>query len=258
MNLDDASAGRFTRVSWVARTGSTNADVLELARQAPTEACVLFADEQTEGRGRRDRRWEMAPAGGLLVSFFVPWTTSDEAHVVPTALGVAAVEAIARFSREVFVKWPNDIVAPDDKKVGGMLSEALAVDGDFAGVVVGLGCNVSWPPASTSPVVGLERAVSLDALGADPVDRTELARALIAAFDRELDLARDRGVNALHDRYRARCSTLGRMVRIERRDSVVEGVATDVSADGALLVSVDGVQRRVDVGDVVHLRPAPG
>ncbi len=57
-------------------------------------------------------------------------------------------------------------------------------------------------------------------------------------------------------RYRQALSTLGRTVRVERVDDVVEGVAIDIEADGRLVV-VDAcaVTHRLAAGDVVHLRP---
>jgi len=252
MNIETAAHGRFQEVSWTPVTGSTNADLVRHAQHSPTVAAVLFADEQTAGRGRRDRRWEMAPGGGLLVSFFVPWVPVADAHVVPTALGVAAVEAIAETSREVALKWPNDLVTMDGRKLGGMLSEAVWVEGKFVGVVAGLGCNVSWPDAEAREY--LPDAANLDELGSGQVDRTALAAGLIGAFDNELETVVSLGVDHSHVRYRERCATLGTTVRIDQGDNVVVGVATDVSTDGALIVIVDGVQRRIDVGDVVHLR----
>lgn len=255
MRLEQAAHGRFQNVSWVSSTGSTNMDLVAVAHREPGVPQVLFADEQTAGRGRRNRSWSMPPGHGLLVSFYVPWPSATEGHVIPTSLGVAAVEAIGHTGRRVQLKWPNDIISTKDKKVGGMLSEVVSVDGAFVGVVAGLGCNVSWPDPDD---VDLPQATSLDVLGHGVVDREELARALIVAFDAELDRVQAQGSARLYERYRARCRTIGTMVRVERGDHSITGMATDVSSDGSLIMTVDGVQRRIDVGDVVHLRPVDG
>lgn len=259
MDVERAAHGRFSDVQWVEVTGSTNVDLRTSAQRHPNVATVLFADEQTAGRGRHERRWEMRAGGGLLVSFYVPWPAAETAHAVPTALGVAAITAIRSLGPEVSLKWPNDLVAADDRKVGGMLSEVVNIDGVFAGVIIGMGCNVHWPDAETVLPPGLENAVSLDVLYGQRVDRSDLAQALVAAFDRELESVGVRGVSSLHERYRSCCATIGRQVRIDLGDgNSFEGFATDVSADGALIVVVDGVQRRVDVGDVMHVRPDAG
>ena len=73
--------------------------------------------------------------------------------------------------------------------------------------------------------------------------------ALLAAYDRlPPDIADD---------YRAALGTLGRRVRIELPKGVVEGTATDVEADGRLVVlDACAVTHRFSAGDVVHLRPA--
>lgn len=261
----ELSAGRFVDVRWVDQTGSTNADLLQIAPGSPAVARVLFADEQTNGRGRLDRSWEQASGGGLMVSFFVPWSNAATAHLVPTALGVAIVGAAEASGRSVGLKWPNDVVIPagaaeDDsvgelvgKKVGGMLSSSVVTNNVFRGVVAGLGCNISWPPPDFAE---LPEAAALDHLPGPPVDREVLAADLVSGFDRELTTIEERGPVELLDRYRHRCVTIGQRVSVEQGAERIVGRATDIDESGALLLEVEGRQRRIDVGDVKHLRPA--
>ena len=288
MLRDDLRAGRFQHVSWVEQTGSTNADLAKTAVADPTVAKVLFADEQTAGRGRLDRSWEMAAGGGLMVSFFVPWSDAPTGHLVPIALGVAAAESIGATGRSVGLKWPNDIVATGEdeivangerdivangerdivangereivangetagKKLGGMLSASVVIDGSTKGVVAGLGCNISWPPADYAE---LPDATSLNRLADAPVEPESLAADLIAGFDSELTGLQELGPEWLLSRYRTRCVTLGQHVRVEVAGEQIEGRATDIDPSGTLLVEVDGRQRKVAVGDVIHLRSA--
>ena len=260
MDVSNVGRGRFTRVDHVEQTGSTNVDLIESAKADPTTPLVLIADEQRAGRGRRDREWTMPPGGGLLISFFVPWKTASTVHIVPTCLGVAAVQAAAECGRSVELKWPNDLVDHGDKKLGGMLSSAVVDAGRFAGVVSGLGFNISWP---TKDIAELPDAICLDRMGSEPVDRLELATALVSAFDETLRFVETNGVDALHDRYRKNCRTIGQRVRVEcgagsdLDPELLVGIATDIDPSGALLLDVDGVQHRIDVGDVIHLRPSP-
>ena len=53
----------------------------------------------------------------------------------------------------------------------------------------------------------------------------------------------------------ARSATVGQLVRIESPSGAVEGTATDLTTDGALVVDVDGTRQEFRAGDVVHLRP---
>lgn len=265
MDRPDLAAGRFQNVEWVDTTASTNADLIELCSseglgESPADGCrVLITDEQTAGRGRLDRTWEMPSGGGLLISFYTPWSDARTAHLVPTALGVAITNAIGHWELPVSLKWPNDLVVSPQgpptlqgKKLGGMLSSSVTSNGHFTGVVAGLGCNVSWPPSGDEQ---LPDATSLHGLGGSEIRVEALARALISSFDDELTLASQYGAERVLDRYRQRCVTIGQNVRVESADTTTVGRATDVDESGALLVEVGHIQRRISVGDVVHLRP---
>jgi biotin-(acetyl-CoA carboxylase) ligase len=48
--------------------------------------------------------------------------------------------------------------------------------------------------------------------------------------------------------------TVGRTVRVSLPDEVFTGTATDITAEGHLIVDVGTCLRNVAAGDVVHLR----
>jgi len=149
---------------------------------------------------------------------------------VALAAGLAAAEACeAVTGRAVRLKWPNDVMA-EDAKLGGILSELV---GDSA--VVGLGLNLDWAPpgaAYLGPEVDCDALMNFWLAGLDG----------LAGLD---DLEGD-----VLARYRQRCSTLGREVRVELPAGTVVGVAEDIDGEGRLMI--DG--RAIVAGDVVHLR----
>jgi BirA family biotin operon repressor/biotin-[acetyl-CoA-carboxylase] ligase len=215
----------------VAETGSTNADLIERAATSPHRT-VRYTDHQTAGRGRLDRRWEAPPGANLLVSFLFTDVPDDPGELT-RRVGLAAVAA----AREVagvraLLKWPNDVLTADGKLAG-----ILAQRADNGAVVVGIGLNVGWAPPDAA------------CLGADhqPAD---VLRAMLAAFDA---LPAD-----ITDSYRSALATLGQRVRVELPVGEIVGTALDIEPDGRLLVLDEcGISHRIDVGDVVHLRPAP-
>jgi BirA family biotin operon repressor/biotin-[acetyl-CoA-carboxylase] ligase len=207
---------RFTDIRRFVEVDSTNRLAADLARAGAPDGVVVRADHQTAGRGRRGRSWESRPGTSLLVSVIL----RPAPALVTLAAGVAAAEACA--GAEVGLKWPNDLMV-GDAKLGGILSELV---GDAA--VVGLGINLSWAPSGAA------------CLGAD-IDREALLDAYLTGLDTPGDVL---------TRYRSRCTTLGRRVRIAVPGGTVEGVADDVDEDGRLLV--DG--RAVAAGDVLHVR----
>ncbi len=219
---------RFADIRWYAEVDSTNRVVADLARAGAPDRVVVGADHQTAGRGRRGRTWEAPPGASLLVSVLL----RPAPALVTLAAGLAAAgacEAVAPVT--VGLKWPNDLLvggtgpggrSREEAKVGGILSEAVA-----GAAVVGLGVNLAWAPPGAAR------------LGAD-VDRQALLDHYLAGLDAPGDVLA---------RYRERCTTLGRRVRVELPDGEFEGVATGVDDDGRLLVG----GRRITAGDVVHL-----
>ena len=261
---------RFTDVRRFASLDSTNRYLLDEARAGAPEGVVAVADHQTAGRGRLGRTWE-APAGSnLLLSVLLrPDLGPAQRHLAATAVALAAVDAIVAsvgaggrsVARPVVgIKWPNDLVAPDGKKLAGVLAEADLASATTrvpAPVVVGIGINVNWPAADADLPPELRGvACSLRQLVGSEVDREALLAALLDALGpRVTALATVAGRVRLADDLRAGCTTLGTIVRVDLPDTSFSGTATSVTDDGHLVVDVEGTLRTVVAGDVVHVRP---
>src|SRR3954454_8327331 len=220
-------------VTWVAETGSTNADLVAAAMADAPDRTVLAADHQTAGRGRLDRRWDAPPGANLLVSMLIR-DLPDQPQLVTQRVALAALAACARVSHvEPTIKWPNDLLL-DSRKLAGVLAQAgSSVAGHF--VVAGIGVNVGWAPDGAA------------LLGPITTPR-DLLRALLEEYDA---LPED-----VSDAYREHLGTIGQQVRVQLHgDREVVGRAIDIERDGRLVV-LDGcaISHRLDTGDVVHLR----
>jgi BirA family transcriptional regulator, biotin operon repressor / biotin---[acetyl-CoA-carboxylase] ligase len=209
---------RFADIRWYDEVDSTNRVAADLARAGAADGVVVGADHQTAGRGRRGRTWEAPPGASLLVSVLL----RPPPALVTLAAGLAAAgacESVAGVT--VGLKWPNDLMV-GDAKVGGILTQAIA-----GAAVVGLGVNLAWaPPGAARLGPGVE------------------SQALLAAYLAGLDAPGD-----VLARYRDRCTTLGRRVRVELPGRAFEGVATDVDGAGRLVVD----RRPIAAGEVIHL-----
>ena len=265
VGVESSAGDRFADVRRVASTGSTNTDLVELARAGAPEGVVLVADHQTAGRGRLGRRWQ-APAGSsLLVSVLCrPPLPLAGAHLVTVAAGLAAVDAVAEVAGlRPGLKWPNDLVVETGagtRKLAGLLAESVTERGELSALVVGMGMNVRRPVGDAAQPEGLARTAAWvdEVAGRDVVVDDVLQRWLAAFEERYEALLADGGVAAMRSAHRAACTTIGRRVRVELADETVEGNAVDLDEDGHLVVDVGGHARAFAVGDVVHLRPSPG
>jgi BirA family transcriptional regulator, biotin operon repressor / biotin---[acetyl-CoA-carboxylase] ligase len=256
---------RFSDIRRFDTIDSTNRYLLEEARAGAPEGVVVVAAHQTAGRGRLGRRWE-APAGAnLLMSILLrPDLCAEERHLATASVALAATEAAENLADlRLGIKWPNDLLAPDGRKVAGVLAE-----GDLTGtsrttgarnpaIVVGIGINVNWPATDGDlPEELRAKATSLRQLTGHPLDPSDVLSSLLNALGPRLDaLGTPSGRSLQADELRDRCVTLGATVRIELADTTFEGRAVDVTGEGHLIVETDSGLRTVVAGDVVHVRP---
>jgi BirA family biotin operon repressor/biotin-[acetyl-CoA-carboxylase] ligase len=257
------TARRAPRLQIVARTGSTNTDLvaaLTADASAWPHLSLWVTDEQVAGRGRLGRDW-IAPAGAAIAASAVvdvsPLPPASRGWI-PLLAGAAMARAVSAqlgAAHSVRVKWPNDVLV-DGRKICGILAETVAgIDGV---VVVGAGVNTTMD-AATLPVA---TATSFAALGAlCRVD--ELLDDYLRALDELCTaLVGERGDAAragVHGEIEALCATLGQSVRVLLPgDGELVGEAVRLGPTGELVVRSAIGETSVVAGDVVHVRPFGG
>ena len=134
-------------VEFHAEIGSTNDRARAALREPGGDGLAIVADLQTAGRGRRGRTW-ISPAGAnLLVQRRPP-----PRHCAAPG-GAAGGRRGARRARRVrrvapaaglAIRWPNDVVDRDGRKVAGLLVETALEGEELVEAVIGIGINVNW------------------------------------------------------------------------------------------------------------------
>jgi BirA family biotin operon repressor/biotin-[acetyl-CoA-carboxylase] ligase len=254
------------QVRVVAETGSTNTDLLDLARAdapGPPRPRLLVAEQQLQGRGRQGRVWQSERGASLTFSLALPLAPGDWSGL-SLAVGVALAEALdptdpVRALR-IGLKWPNDLwlldatpAAAPGRKLGGILIETVACAGERV-CVVGVGLNLQPQPVTQlgSGFACLHELAPGIASG--PLALACMAPALLRAlrhFERD-------GLEPFAARYAARDVLRGRPVRTTLA-ALPGGHAEGVDASGALRVrDAQGVVHLVHAGDVsIRLESGP-
>lgn len=221
--------------------GSTQDEVHRLGVAGAAHGTAVVAGEQMAGRGSRGRTWH-SPVGGLWLSLL--WRPEGARGIellsLRTGLALAALfEGIERLP-SLQLKWPNDLML-GEAKVGGVLCEARWSGETADWVAVGVGLNVQNVPPMGTRVA----AASLSSWRPD-LDPAELAVAVQAA------LARLPALPALlPDELAAwdeRDWLKGRHIAAPH-----SGIATGISAQGALLVKTADGKVRSAVSGMVEL-----
>jgi BirA family biotin operon repressor/biotin-[acetyl-CoA-carboxylase] ligase len=219
--------------------------------------CLLVAEEQTAGRGRRGRRWYSGRSVSATFSVsYVSRRPLRELGGLSLVAGVAAAQALRALGAEdTRLKWPNDLVVGEDK-LGGILVETRAVPGKKAAgtlAVIGIGINLRASSTISGRVargiasldrciVAPRRSRVIGAIGKRLVDA-------LARFEAE-------GLGPMRAQWEALDSLYGKRVRVRVADGrVLTGVASGLAEDGALRLRTARGLRTVHSARVVAARP---
>ena len=213
--------------------GSTNDEALAWAAAGAHDFSIVIADEQTQGRGRLDRKWFTPKGSGLAFSLILRPPTSLLPHL-SRSVGLAALsiaESCAGLGLAPRIKWPNDILL-NDKKTAGILIENIWTGDAVEALVIGMGINVyktSVPPAELLqfPATSLE-----DALEKEPPAREELLLGILSAFIHWRErMATDELINAWEEILAFR----GDQVQVQAGgESQISGELLGIESDGSL------------------------
>lgn len=238
-------------------TSSTNDIAAQLGRDGIPEGVVVFAENQTAGRGRLQRKWESLSHKGLWFSVLLrpSWDFSEWSR-----LATWAAVGIARGLDEVLpgiqsgIKWPNDVYLRGKKAVG-ILCESAAGPGGFA--VVGIGVNVNHLRTDFPEELQVRATSLLESAGPDtlPFDRQTVAATLLKHLDAlyptlECDFA------SVLAEAESKSILLGRRITIRgalESDPTYEAIAERLEPDGSLRIRLDNGGTRIVSGGEVSI-----
>jgi BirA family biotin operon repressor/biotin-[acetyl-CoA-carboxylase] ligase len=217
------------QVRVVERCTSTNALLLQGELEPP---CLLIAEEQTAGRGRRGRRWHSVRGASATFSLGrVIRRPTRELAGLSLVAGVAAAQALRALGAEqVRLKWPNDLVIGEDK-LAGILVETRARSGAVLAVFgIGINCreSVELQARVRRGVTFLERFIALPS-------RNRVIAAVAQRLMQALDGFEASGLEPTRREWQALDALVGQRMRVRLADGrVVAGVASGLAEDGAL------------------------
>jgi BirA family biotin operon repressor/biotin-[acetyl-CoA-carboxylase] ligase len=221
--------------------GSTNDEAMLLADAGAAEGTVVWAREQTGGRGRRGRSWS-SPIGNLYTSTIL---RPDCAASRAAELGFVAALAVADIvpaGRAVRVKWPNDVLADGGKIAGILLESAIGQAATVQHVVAGIGVNVDFAPQLP------EMRYPGAALGGT----VEAAlQKLAAALAVRVAAWRRQGFAAVREAWLAKAGPLGAEVDVRLGEGLVRGRFAGLDHEGALLLETASGPRKIVSGELL-------
>ena len=197
---------------------------------------VVFADKQTNGRGRHGRLW-ISQEGNLFVSFVLP----EYGYQTPLLSFITAVsvkETLDDFGFSCQIKWPNDILL-NHKKIAGILLEQHDDK-----VIVGIGINLKNAPCNDDV---LYPATALNTL----IGKHEIILALCHKITKNLSIFNQNGFDIIRHKWLQSAVGINERIFVRLPHETISGIFTQLTPQGAISLKLDDdTVRFITAGDV--------
>jgi len=231
---------------------STNSAMTRLAEQQGSGRHLIFAEMQTQGRGRRGRQWVSPFARNLY--FSVLWTFEQGIGAIQglsLAVGLSIHHTLKNMGiDQVGLKWPNDVLVQQNgqlAKLGGILIEITGDLSDQCQVVIGVGLNLDIQHRDLAHID--QAAVGVKQLGVT-IDRNAFAANLLVILHQTLEAFTQTGFAPIQPHWNEADAFKNTAVKLILPSSEVQGIAKGVNEKGELQLDVDGKMHVYNGGEV--------
>ena len=202
---------------------------------------VLFALEQTGGRGRQARRWISVPGASLTFSIRLNVPSAQQ-----VSLGQAAALAVVKWLEKrgisASIKWPNDILI-QERKISGILVET---QGHRSVLGIGINLNLNENDLKQIP----QPATSLLLLSGQIYELEETLLSLLHEIEVVLSVYFAGGFKKLVPEWKKYLAFYGRYVKWRSGNVLKEVWVRDVQADGRLLINDGKRDLAISLGEI--------
>ena len=229
---------------------STNAYLMRADKSVHGRVCIT--DYQTQGKGRRGKKWYSNEGASLM--FSLGWAPKKQfGGEVSLVVGVAVADTLMKMGLEhVALKWPNDVLV-DGAKLAGILLESR-VCGARTELVIGMGLNILLQAALLDKLGNAWTDLALQ--GWVNVDRQALLITLLGNISARLQQLETSGFAPLRADWLTYHVFEGSTLRFELNGQSMTGKVVDLDNSGALMLETEGKVYTVTSGEVNMLREA--
>ena len=247
--LDAQAAARLAALEILPRTDATNEVLRARLDDHAAHGHVCLAEYQRRGRGRRGRDWVSPFGHNLYLSLLWRFPCGpDSMQGLSLAIGTALIAVLEQTGLQgAGLKWPNDILL-EGRKLGGILIDMSGASGGPTAAVIGVGINVAMPEAMGE---GIEQDwTDLRSHLPDGVSRNRLAAGVINQLIAAVQQYEQTGLAGFQPAWQRHDLAHNRRVTLHLPNEAIAGHARGIDASGALIVEIEGRQRRFSSGEI--------
>ncbi len=217
---------------------STNTFLKELCQEKDVEDfTVVITNNQTKGRGQMTSAWNSINNNNLTFSILTKFKDLDVNNQfwISKAISLAVYDAVSTFlSVKISVKWPNDILA-EQQKLSGILIENSVNKSKIKYSVVGIGLNVNQTHFENLP-----NATSMKLISGMYFNLDEVLNAIINNIKKYVELINAKDFEIIDKLYLKRLYKINvpSMFR-DSNETVFMGKILGVSNEGRLQIEIE-------------------
>ena len=229
---------------------STNVMAFKLASAGEAEGTCVVTEVQSKGKGRLGRVWS-SPAGKNIYCSIIlrPAIHPSQAYPITFLSSLAVYDTVEAITGTApTLKWPNDVLM-NGRKICGTLLE-LSTEADMVRfVVVGIGLNVNMGEKEVPEEIQ-QKASSLLIETKKTYERSLVCGMLFSALERYYARFKEEGAESISRLWEEKAGIKGRFMEITQMGETHRGICIGVDSDGAIILDVDGVKKKIIAGDV--------
>ena len=234
-NLRTKELGK--NIEYYNRLDSTNTEAWELVGEDENHGTIVITENQTNGKGQKNKTWGMVPGKSLVFSLILTKNYPiDHSGLICLSVSLALNESLNKRGLDAQLKWPNDLLI-DGKKIGGILCETKIEKNDIKNMVIGVGVNVNESIAEHDESIQ-KNLTTMFEVSKHPHQRELIVAEFINSFELMLNKLSTEP-NQIIEEWLDKCMHLNEKILFLQNEKILEGVFCGLDNNGFAKIEID-------------------
>ena len=234
-NLRTKELGK--NIEYYNRLDSTNTEAWELVEEDKNHGTIVITENQTNGKGQKNKTWGMVPGKSLVFSLILTKNYPiDHSGLICLSVSLALIESLNKRGLDAQLKWPNDLLI-DGKKIGGILCETKIEKNDIKNMVIGVGVNVNESIAEHDESIQ-KNLTTMFEVSKHPHQRELIVAEFINSFELMLNKLSTEP-NQIIKEWLDKCMHLNEKILFLQNEKILEGVFCGLDNNGFAKIEID-------------------
>lgn len=231
-----------------AEIDSTSSELLRRYKDGQLGSCLVIAQSQSSGRGRRGRAWLSPANGGLYMSLGMPFSNATkDLQAVSLVTAISVANALNQlYQLKLQLKWPNDVLLGNKKLAGILLERHISQAESY--IVFGVGVNIAISQEQRQSL-GRPLADLKSIVGGD-IEPEELAAAITNELVGALAEFLEQGFWPFKDIWNGYDRYIGSDIVIDSGSERLIGKSLGVNEEGSLMLHTPAGPITLNTGEI--------